>query len=312
MSLVNDDEIRDRWLTNGFVVLESYLTADELGPAVAGLGEVFPTADAFHGDVDPKRNARFRDEFGGINTFPFSDPELSLLAVHPSLTHLAALLLATDDIRVYSIEAWAKYTGAADYEQAFHCDYLNHTLLVPSTDIDFTQVEMFVYLCDVPADLGAPSFVPLAATADLPALPNWYPPNESPVDESGWTSPQGHPDLYEHEQIGAGNIGTVVAYTTSTFHRGRQLTQPHGARYTIHVNYRPAHTEWGARRSWVEESIKPGWAGFLTRATPQQLALFGIPLPGHPYWTPHTLTAIVQRYPHLDVTPWRNALDKFE
>lgn len=153
---------------------------------------------------------------------------------------------------------------------------------MPSTDNEFKRVEMFVYLCDVPDDLGAPSFVPLAATADLPALPNWYPPHEAPADDSGWTSPQAHADLYEHERRGAGNIGTVVAYTTSTFHRGRQLTQPRGARFTIHVNYRPAHVEWAARRSWVEEAIKPGWVEFLSRATPEQLALFAIPLPGHP------------------------------
>jgi len=76
---------------------------------------------------------------------------------------------------VYSIEAWAKYTGAADYDQSLHRDYLNHSLLVPAPDQAPAQVEMFVYLGDVPADLGPPSYVPVRHTRGLPALPNWYP-----------------------------------------------------------------------------------------------------------------------------------------
>ncbi len=315
MALVQRSEIRNRWSTDGFVVLDGYLTPEELAPGIAALGSVFPTADEFHDDLDPQRNVRFRDEFGGIDPFPFSDVELSLLSVHPSLIELASLLLAIDDVRVYSIEAWAKYTGAADYEQALHRDYLNHTLLVPSDDAEFKQVEMFVYLYDVPDDLGPPSFVPLAATADLPALPNWYPPIDSPADSpetdaNGWTASTGSPTLYEHERSGAGRAGTVVAYTTSTFHRGRQLIRPRGARYTIHVNFRPAHLEWVARRSWVDESIRPGWAEFVGRATPDQLALFGVPRPGHRYWTQQTLDGVAQRYPLLDTTPWRDELSR--
>lgn len=305
---MDPEDIRDRWSTDGFVVLDGYLTVEELAPSIASLPSAFPTADEFHDDVDPVRNARFRDEFGGIDTFPFGDVELGLLAVHPSLIRLARLLLSTDDIRVYSIESWAKYTGAADYEQALHRDYLNHTLLVPSADAEFSQVEMFVYLSDVPDDLGAPSFVPLRNTTDLPVLPNWYPPSGTAGDDSGWTSRHAHPELYEHERSGAGSIGTVVAYTTSTFHRGRQLTRARGARYTVHVNFRPAHLEWAARRSWVDESTAPAWSDFVGRASPDQLALFGIPLPGHPYWTRRTLEGIAQRYPGLDVAPWRDAL----
>jgi len=184
---------------------------------------------------------------------------------------------------------------------------------VPSDDAEFEQVEMFVYLCDVPDDLGPPSFVPLAATADLPALPNWYPPIGSPeTDANGWTASTGSPTLYEHERSGAGCAGTVVAYTTSTFHRGRQLTRPRGVRYTIHVNFRPANVEWSARRSWVDESIRPGWSEFVGRANPDQIALFGVPRPGpgHRYWTQQTLDGVAQRYPLLDTTPWRDELSR--
>ena len=48
------------------------------------------------------------------------------------------------------------------------------------------------------------------------------------------------PDLYDGEVRAAGPAGTVVAWAPGTFHRGTALTLPRGARYTIHLGYRPA------------------------------------------------------------------------
>ncbi len=45
-----------------------------------------------------------------------------------------------------------------------------------------------------------------------------------------------------------------------------------------------------------------------SRVVPRQLALFGFPPPGHPYWTEATLAGTAQRYPGLNMTPWRQAL----
>jgi hypothetical protein len=107
---------------------------------------------------------------------------------------------------------------------------------------------MFVYLVDVPAELGPPGMLSRTRTAGLPAKPNWYP------REDG------------------------------------------------------ADAEWGQRMAWASRSHEPGWYEFAQRATPRQLALFGFPPPGHPYWTEATLTGTAQRYPGLDMTPWRQAL----
>ena len=97
----------------------------------------------------------------------------------------------------------------------------------------------------------------------------------------------------------------MIAYTNDTFHRGTDLTAPGGARYTIHVNFRPEGVDWIDRHSWQEKSNSPEWHAFVGRATPGQLALFGFPPPGHPYWTPETVAAVAQRYPNLDLGPWR-------
>ncbi|MGH9919262.1 MAG: hypothetical protein ACRD6W_10420, partial [Nitrososphaerales archaeon] len=125
------------WREDGFAILPAYLSTADLVAAVAELPMLYPTAEEYHDRVDPERNRRFDDEFGGIDDFPFDGTTLSVLAVHPLLIDLAERLLGTADLRVYSIEAWAKYTGAANYDQHLHRDYLGASLLVPSSDIQF-------------------------------------------------------------------------------------------------------------------------------------------------------------------------------
>ena len=169
-----------RWDEDGFVVLPGFLTTGEIAAAVAELPGVSPTADEFHDDVDPLRNARFRSEFGGIEPFPFGGVELSLLAVHTKLIGLAAALLRTTDLRLYSSEAWAKYTGAADYDQQVHRDFLNHTPVFPSDDVRFKQMELFLFLSDVDEAHGPPHYVPRSVSGRRSALPNWQPRDDVP------------------------------------------------------------------------------------------------------------------------------------
>lgn len=61
----------------------------------------------------------------------------------------------------------------------------------------------------------------------------------------------------------------------------------------------------GQRRAWADHGFDPAWIHFVHRATARQLQLFGFPPPGHPFWTPEALTAMAQRYPGLDLAPWR-------
>lgn len=299
------DDIAQEWQTHGFVIIPGYIPAEELAPALGELETVFPTADGFHDCLDPRRSRFVGDEFAGIDSFPFTSDELSLLAVNDHLVRLAERLLGDDGLRIYSAEAWAKFTGAADYDQMLHRDYLNHTLLVPTESADYQQLEMFVYLVDVPEGLGPPHMLSRAHTRDFPAKPNWYPPTDVDADGDEFVSPAASPGLYEAEVSGAGPAGTVVAFQPGTFHRGTAMSTPRGARYTMHLNYRPASVEWGHRHSWADRSHEPGWYRFVARATPRQLALFGFPPPGHPYWTPDTIAGVSLRYPDLDLTPWQ-------
>jgi hypothetical protein len=297
-----------QWQTHGFAILPGFIPAAELAPALTELPAMYPTAEGFHDRTDVRWDRFTADEWAGIESFPFRSAELSLLAVSDRVVDLAETLLADGDLRISSAEAWAKYTGAADYDQPLHRDYLNHTLMVPVDDPPFRQLEMFVYLVDVPGGLGPPSMLSKTRTAALPAKPNWYPRGGGADAEGGWVETAESPDLYAAEVRAAGPAGTVVAWAPETFHRGTALTLPRGARYTIHLAYRPARAEWAQRMPWANRSHEPAWYQFAQRATPRQLALFGFPPPGHPYWTEATLAGTAQRYPGLDMTPWRQAL----
>ncbi|MFI0371819.1 phytanoyl-CoA dioxygenase family protein [Actinomadura sp. 1N219] len=303
---MNLDEAVRQWQQDGFVILPGYLSEETLRPALAELDLLFPSAQGFHDGTDLRRDRFLGDEFAGIDRFPLDSTQISLLAVHDDLIRLAETLLGGDDLRLYSAEAWAKYTGAADYDQALHRDYLGHTLLVPSTADEYRQLEMFIFLVDVPEDLGPPHLVPKSHTADLAAKPNWFPGRTiDHSDETGFVA-ESHPHLYEQEVSAAGPTGTVVAFEQGTFHRGTGLTRPGGARYSMHVSYRRAAAEWGQRQGWADRSHEPAWYRFVANASLRQLELFGFPPPGHPYWTADTLAGVALRYPGLDLTPWRD------
>ncbi|NED97858.1 phytanoyl-CoA dioxygenase family protein [Phytoactinopolyspora alkaliphila] len=299
-----ENGIVDAWRTDGFVILPGFLSADDLAPALGEMDTMFPTPNGFHDGTDPRRTRYVEDEFDGIDKFPFSSTEFSLLAVHPRIVQLAENLLGQTDLRISSAEAWAKYTGATPYEQALHRDYLTHTILVPSTEDRYQHLELFVFLVDVPEELGPPHLVSRDHTDHLPMNPNFYPRRGGSGE---FVSTADNSNLYAAEQSGAGPAGTVIAFNTRTFHRGTGLSKPRGARYSMQLIYRPAHVDWGQRMAWAARSHMPEWYRFVHRATPRQLELFGFPPPGHQFWTAETLDGMQQRYPHLDLRPWREA-----
>lgn len=291
------------WNSDGFVILPGFIPADDLAPVRGDLEKVFPSAEGFHDGTDPRRERFIGDEFDGIDPFPFTSVELSLIAVHHRVVALAEALLGGPDLHLYGAEAWAKYTGANDYEQDLHRDYLNHTVLVPTTTPGCRQVEMFVYLNDVPETLGPPHLVPRRHTDHLPVVPNWF--LRPGVDASGrFLASGGNEDLYAAEVSGTGPAGTVIAFDPGTVHRGTQLTEPRGARYSMQLCFRPSGLEWGHRVGWAAKSFTDEWVGFVNRATPRQLELLGFPRAGHPFWTDETRAGMALRYPDLDLSPW--------
>jgi hypothetical protein len=272
---------------HGYAILPGYLSEDDLKPAQDDLGLMFPTADEYHAGADPTRNARFAgDAFAGIDPFPYKSVEWSLLGLSEPIAALAEALLGTTAIRLYEAHNWAKYSGATDYDQLLHCDYRNHTLVVPSDDPTLAEVEMFVYVFGVPEELGPTHVVSQHYTTNLPM----WPPRLTQED---------HPEIYAHEVSAAGPAGTVLAYKTNTYHRGTAMSDSHGARFSIKASYRIVSDIWFDKIG-LTERLDESWYRFVERATARQLELVGFPPRGHRYWTPHVWSEVCRRYPNAD------------
>jgi len=286
---------------HGYVILSGFLAERDLRPAQEELGLVFPTAEEYHGSRDPDLRARFAGRAGaGADYFPFASVEWSLLGVSQPLVGLAEALLGTPAIRVYELHNWAKYTGAADYDQALHRDYGNHTVVVPVGDWALGAVELFIYVHDVPESHGPTHVVSRQRTASLP-------PSLQHLAKDAY------PEVYASEVSAAGPAGTVLAYRTDTFHRGTPMTAPAGARFALKVSYRIVGDAWDA---WIDRLAGTGriglaedWHDFVARATPRQLELLGFPPRGHRYWTSQTWLAVCRRYPAADLSAFQPAGD---
>jgi ectoine hydroxylase-related dioxygenase (phytanoyl-CoA dioxygenase family) len=278
---------------HGYVVLPAYLGTSVLAPAQDELGVLFPTPEEYHSAADPDRNARFSgNPFTGIDPFPYKSVEWSLLGLCSEIDELASALLGTSDIRLYEAHNWAKYGGATEYDQPLHRDFSNHTMVVPTSDPAFADVEMFVYIHDVPAHGGPTFVVSQSQTGHIPPVP--------PI-----ISRQEHPETYRHEVAADGPAGTVLAYKTDTFHRGSGITDPLGSRFVLKVSFRAVTDIWFDKLGLSERVNRPEWVRFVERANPRQLELVGFPPRGHAYWTEDTWAATSTRYPAADLSAFR-------
>jgi hypothetical protein len=209
---------------------------------------------------------------------------------------LAVGLLGTADLALYMGIATAKYAHqASGYNQLLHADYPNHMLVVPRHDIGYQQVEFFVYLTDVGPEDGATRFVSWQKTKDIPV-------------ERHTLNYVDYAELYADVSNAAAPAGSVVAYRPDVYHRSVDFTDASRYRVMLHVSFRHREAGWGGYQAWPIRGFSPELTKYVQQATPRQLALMGVPPPGHPYWNEATLAGVQARYPGLDMTPWRSAL----
>ena len=208
---------------------------------------------------------------------------LNDLFVHPNVVSFARNALADDDLRIYQAAVWMKWAGAINYEQPMHRDG-NHSLVPPRMEPGFWHIEMFLYLSDVDQDCAPPRLVPRSRS-------------HVPPDE-----------LYDHEVVATGRRGTLLAYRSDVWHRGTDFGRPDASRAVLVVGFRPASAEWFSYDAFGRHGDSRAFAEFVSGKSPDDLALFGIPRPGHPYWNQGTIRAMARKYPGLDMSPWLDAL----
>jgi hypothetical protein len=120
--------------------------------------------------------------------------------------------------------------------------------------------------------------------------------------------PKWDPELYAAEKPAAGPRGSLLASRADVFHRAVNLTKPEGSRFLLNVSFRKTGQDWVGFHSPQSNATSPHWAAFVEGSTPRELALFGFPPPGHEIWDVELLDATAERYPGLDIEPWRAAL----
>jgi hypothetical protein len=280
-----------RWQEEGFAVVEGLVPTDEIDALADDLARLYG-ADTFNdynraasfGDGTPEGKQFRATQFQGMRGFPFHGcARLNDLFVHPHLIEFVRTALADDDIRIYQAAVWAKWAGEVNYEQPLHRDE-NHSLLPPRMEPGFWHMETFLFLSDVDDDCAPPRLVPRSK------------------------SHVAHEYLYEHEVVATGKRGTLLAYRSDVWHRGSDFTRPDASRFVAVIGFRPAKATWFGYDAVERNGGGGTFAKFVRGKTPEDLALFGIPRPGHPFWNATTVNAMESRYPGLDITPWRRAL----
>ena len=304
----------ETWQKQGWVLIDGLLSTDEVDEAARDLPELFPTAEAFHADPDgvmeewlgrpaPNRGWKWPDTGPGFRPeqhrwfkrFPLGGSgALDRLCVHPALVDFAERALGNRDLRIYQAGAAAKYSGLTNYEQPMHTDR-NHSWLPPIARAPWWILQTFIYLSDVVDVASAPThLVPLSDSAGRsPMVP--------------LVMPQSDPDLYAAERPASGVRGSVLAYRTDVFHRGVDITAPGEGRFFLGVSFKGAGQDWIGFDGFQSRANEPVWDAFVAGSTPRELELFGFPPPGHPVWDEETLAATAERYPGLDLEPWRTA-----
>ncbi|MGH6971701.1 MAG: hypothetical protein ACREEQ_08825, partial [Caulobacteraceae bacterium] len=236
-------------------------------------------------------------QFATLQTGPFEcSPALNLIGVHPALISFAKQALRADDVHLYQCQAWAKFTGDADYDQPFHCDYLNHTLTAPSDDETQNSVTFICLFSDVTEGHGPTHYVTKTDSLKIAG------------PEATMTGdPALQAALRPYERSAAGPAGTLFVYGVDVWHRGTNLTAPGGHRYVMTVCYRAARNGAIDFHAWPVTHAQP-WRNVIEHGTPEQLACFGVQRPGDPFWTETTLARAQARWPNWDLTPYREAM----
>jgi hypothetical protein len=295
----------ETWRREGVAPIVNFFTPEEVAAVVADFEHVFAGRRGAAEPMDKKKPGeigRFNNaQFADFDAIPFEcSPALNLIGVHPALVAFAKTALAAERVHIYQCQVWAKFTGDADYDQPFHCDYSNHTLTAPSEDAARNSVTILCYFSDVGEGNGPMHYVTRSDSAKVAgpeASLNYRPEAQVQLQQA----------LRPYERSSAAPAGTAIPYSIDVFHRGTNITAPHAHRYAVMACFKKAGDDSIGYHAWPFHHLKP-WRRIFEHATPEQLACFGVALPGDPFWTKVTLARAQARYPGWDMTPYHAAM----
>ena len=294
----------EAWRRDGGVSIHNFFTPEEVTAVRADFAALFGVEGAEEG-LDKKSDGvvgRFHPtQFKGVAPVPLPcSPALNLIGVHPAIIAFAKQALKADKVHVYQCQAWAKFTGESDYDQPFHCDFVNHTLTAPSEDAHRNSITILCYFSDVTEAHGPAHYVnrPDSLKVTTPDATLVRDPEKAAAIQRA---------LLPYERSTAAPAGSVFPYAIDIWHRGTNLTAPKGHRYALMTCFKAAGDEAIAFHAWPFHHTQ-NWPVIFDNATPEQLECFGVQPPGHPFWTETALARAQARYPGWDMTPYREAM----
>jgi hypothetical protein len=295
----------ETWEREGICVLQNFFTPEECAAVRSDFDTVFGRADGAEEGLAKRKEGelgRFHpSQFKTLESIPLDcSPALNLIGLHPGLMAFARAALRTRAVQLYQCQAWAKFTGDADYDQPFHCDFVNHTLTVPSETPMKNSVTIFCYFTDVTDAHGATHYLTRSDSRRVAGPEATL--NRDPEYQKSLQS-----ELQKYARSSASPAGAAIAYTPDVYHRATNLTAPGGRRYAVMACYKASGDESIGFTAWPFHHVRP-WENIFEHATPEQLACLGVQPPGDPFWTETTLARAQSRYPRWDLGPYRQGL----
>ena len=293
----------EEWRREGFTLIPEFFSTEEILPIIEDFQELYEDRGQGEGVGTPLNKkeegaigAGHPKQFMNIDSLPYNaSSAINLISLHPALISFAKSLLDVDDVHLYQSHTWAKYTGEADYDQAFHCDFGNHTLTVPADDVSLRTVDFILYLTDVTDAHGALHYVTKTDSDRILGSGAVF-----AKDDQQFA-------LKEKERSAAAPAGSLLAHSIDTFHRGTNLTEIDGHRFTMTVGYKASGNEMIGFHVWQSAADRP-WPIVLNNAKPEQLQCLGIPMPGDVFWTDRTLKLTQLRWPEWDMSVYAQAM----
>ena len=294
----------DHWNQHGYVLIEHFLSPQELESATSAWQEFMPSWDVYrdrkrsfkHLCGSSKRNATGSGIESGVRyDFPFGNTVLDNLAIHPFLVAFAERLAGTDDLALNFSILRGKYADQGDFEQAHHSDLSNNTLIMPPRGGKWLDIPMIIYLTDVTPDIGPTYVVSQTHTEHRRLLEDGMRPHTR----------EEFPELYKVEQPTTVPAGSALIYSMRTFHRGSAIRAKEGCRIIQFTGFHTNGAPWSPPRDYQLSMGSKAMDEFLIRADPSQRNLVGFPSVDDEYWKDeNNVFSVGNRYPAMDMRPY--------
>ena len=288
-----------KWKKEGAIVLNELFTTDEIVSVHNDIEQIFGSKKGVK-PIIKKHDGKpetVPEQFLNFENIPFDcSPALNLIGVHPQLINFAKDALKTNNVRLYQSQAWAKFSGETDFEQSFHCDYGNHTLTVPSTDITQNSITFLMYFSNVTEQHGPAHFVSRTDSDKIDNSSKYFLENSNQKELQK--------SLATFAKTTAGPAGTIFAYGIDVFHKATNITKVGAYRYAVTSCFKKAGNDTIGFTAWPYHQQKP-WNIIFENASAEQLSCFGVPMPGDPFWNDNTINLASLRYPGWDMGDYK-------